>query len=130
MVSGDAFLARCDDEVSGPMPTLRSARLFARSAVSQRLTRIHSEKSSHVRVDPFAYKPFRGIDSLLKMPDDLLLQYLSTSPECEEDTFCSSLRATLKLVRDVPCRNIFGDRCDHPLVYKRLGRSNCWTQAI
>lgn len=130
LVSGDAFLARCDDEVTGPLPALRSARLFARNTAPQGLSQIHCEKSCYVTIEPFAYIPFRGINSLLKMPDDLLLQYTSTSPECEEDSFCSSLRATLKLVRDVPYCHVFGDRCDRHLVYKRLGRSNCWTQAI
>lgn len=128
LVSGDAFLARCDDEVAGPLVELRSARLFARNTASHALNQTHCEKSNHFVVEPFMYKPFRGIDSLLKMPDDLLLQYTSTSPECEEDSFCNSLRTTLTLVRDVPYRRFFGDRCDRPLIYKRLGHSNRWTQ--
>ncbi|GAX09290.1 protein N-terminal asparagine amidohydrolase [Fistulifera solaris] len=130
LVSGDAFLARCDEDVSGPLPVLRSARLFTRNTAAPRLNQIHCEKSCYTIIEPFAYSPFRGMESFLKMPDDLLLQYTSTSPDCEEDSFCDSLRATLKLIRDVPYCKIFGDRCDKTLVYKRIGRSNCWTQIV
>ena len=121
--TGDAFLASCNANVMGPRQTLRSARLWSQSTTPQ-LSLIHDQQSSTLSITPFEYSPFEGLDRLLSFSDDVLLQYTSTSPECEEEGFCSSVRSTLTLVRDVPCRVVFvGGR---PLTYQRIGTTNTW----
>jgi protein N-terminal asparagine amidohydrolase len=123
--TGKVFLARCDEDVAGPHPALRSARLWSRSA-TPKLSLIHYERSNNISVEPFLYSAFQGIDTLLSLSDNVLVKCTSTSPHCEEDDFCTSLRSTLKMVRDVPYSRVFGDRGDRPLTYKRVGSTNTW----
>jgi protein N-terminal asparagine amidohydrolase len=123
--TGKVFLARCDEDVAGPHSALRSARIWSRSA-TPKLSLIHYERSNNISVEPFLYSAFQGIDRLLSLSDDVLVKYTSTSADCEEDDFCTSLRSTLKMVRDVPYSRVFGDRGDRALTYKRAGRTNTW----
>jgi len=120
--TGHVFLAKCDSYIAGPRPTLRAARLWSR-ATTPELSLIHDERSTCLQIEPFTYSSFEGLNKLLSFPDDLLLHYASTSPDCEEEGFCRSLRSTLTLVRDVPCHRVFGDK---PLTFTRVGYSNTW----
>jgi len=127
MRTGEVFLAKCQDSTMGPVATLRSARISARSSTAQ-LTVIHDESSDRLIVEPFQYTPHPSLDVLLRQRDDMLLYYCSTSPDCEEDDFCDTLRATLKLMRDIPFQRFFGNSCERPLVFERMGCSNRWKQ--
>lgn len=127
--TGDVFLAKVDEEVAGPQVTLRSIRLFAESE-AKRLSVIHSSRSVGVTILPFTFTSFGSIDKLLKLPDNLLLQYTSTSPHVEESDFCSCIRSSLKYLRDMNCTEVFGPQVDHTLVYRRSGHSNQWSVAI
>jgi hypothetical protein len=128
--TGETFLARCDEEVAGPTMPLRSMRLWSSGTSTPKLHLIHTSLSNEVRIEPFAYAPFKELDALLNLRDDILLQYTSTSPDVEDDDFCRCIRATLEFLRDVPCKRTFGDECDQPLVYQRICRSsNSWKLA-
>jgi protein N-terminal asparagine amidohydrolase len=120
--TGHAFLAKVDESAAGPATRLRSARLFTGSG---KLSLIHGSKSNELIIEPFNYQPFGEIDQLLQLPDQIMLQYMSTSPDVEEPCFCSSLRATLRFVLDVKSSTMFGSFVDQPLIYKRTG-SNTW----
>jgi protein N-terminal asparagine amidohydrolase len=122
--TGETFLARCETQVAGPCMSLRSARLW--SGIKPKLHLIHTAHSNACCIEPFSYTPFKEIDALLRLQDHVLLRYTSTSPECEEDDFCHSLRSTLTFLRDTPCKQTFGDRLDQPLVYRRIRQSNTW----
>lgn len=126
--SGDVFLAKVEEEVAGPEVTLRSIRLFA-SSVDKRLSVIHSSRSDAVTILPFIFNSFGSIDKLLKLPDNVLLRYTSTSPHSEEADFCSCIRSSLKYLRDMNCTEVFGPQVDRTLVYRRLGHSNQWSIA-
>jgi hypothetical protein len=128
MKTGETFLARCDEEVAGPSMPLRSSRLWSGSC-PPKLHLIHTAYSNTVCIEPFTYAPFKELASLLNLPDDVLLQYTSTSPDCEEDDFCQCIRSTLTFLRDVPCKRIFGAKCDQTLVFQRVRRSNSWKLA-
>jgi hypothetical protein len=93
-----------------------------------RLHLIHTYSNTFC-IEPFAYAPFKELASLLNLPDDVLLKYTSTSPDCEEDDFCRCIRSTLKFLRDVPCQRIFGAKCDRALLFQRIRHSNSWKLA-
>jgi protein N-terminal asparagine amidohydrolase len=119
--TGRIMLARCQGSVTGPCRSLRSARLFSQPNT---LACIHSERMNGIIIDAFAYESARmDLDFLLSLPDEILIQHTSTSPHCEDDDFCTSLRATLQWMRDVPHTTAFplGDR----LIFKRFG-CNQW----
>ena len=126
--SGRVFLAQC--EALGPRTTLRAARLWSSNDSPTPLSLIHDQHANTISVQPFLYRPFPGLDTLLTLTDEMLLQYTSTSPECEQEGFCSALRTTLTLVRDVPCRRVFGPGCNRALVYTRVGNSNTWRKTM
>lgn len=124
--TGDAYLARCDLAVAGPEPHLRSARLWARDCNAPKLQVVHSQRENTITIKAFRYSPMRDLETLLCLPDPMLLHYTSTSPDCEEHDFCASLRATLKHVRDTPCTAVFGKRLERDLTFRRIGFSNTW----
>jgi hypothetical protein len=128
MKTGETFLARCDEQVAGPSIPLRSSRLWS-GCCPPKLHRIHTAYSNAICIAPFKYAPFKELNSLLKLPDDVLLKYTSTSPDCEEDDFCRCVRSTLKFLRDIPCKRVFGTKCDKTLVFQRVRRSNSWKLA-
>ena len=144
--TGETFLAKVDsssssddddDESLVPALTLRSARLFTTGS-DRRLSIIHrrtsrtssSSGTSEIRIEPFRYESFPEIQQLLELPDEVLLRYMSTSPNVEESCFCSSLRRTLRYIRAVDCTTNFGPSIDQPLIYRRNTNSNnnAWTR--
>jgi len=130
---------------SGPVPVLRSVRLWSRccSTQSHRLSVVHTVKDVHdlwasfgiekddaIRkeyalfwVQPFRFRSIPDADLLLGLPDELLLQYTSTSPDVEEAGFCDELRASVKFLKH-QCvakkedgRSYFGKSYDRPMVF-------------
>ena len=127
--TGEPFLAKVDCEVSGPSPALRAARIWSGSGASK-LSVIHTHVSSEIRIEPFSYSPFPELGQLLELPDHILLRYTSTSPDVEEPDFCSSVRSTLRFLRDVKCYSMFGSGLNKPLIFRRAnGTSNSWKRA-
>jgi hypothetical protein len=124
--SGEVFLAKVEEEVAGPEASLRSVRLWP-GAESRELSVIHSSRCDGVTILPFEFKAFGQINQLLRLPDNVLVQYTSTSPYAEEPDFCASIRESLVYLRDKTCDGVFGPGVDKPLVYRRSGRSNSWT---
>jgi hypothetical protein len=128
--TGQVTRASCQEE--GPASALRAARLWSLSSSSCRshhrvLSVIHTQHSSFFTIEPFEFYTFddndkevSAIDHLLALPDDLLLQLCSTSPDQEEDDFCEALRASLVVVRTVSCTDLFGPQCDQCLYYQRV----------
>lgn len=143
--------------LEGPAVDVRSARTFAQQdspepqdappelgagtehntggmRKSRSLAVIHdaSSRRGEIRVEPFRYQPNPQLDVLLRVPDEVLLQVASTSPECESDNFCRSLRRTVSFVNTVPQDRVF-ESCQRergkmkPLVYTRSAANlNRW----
>jgi protein N-terminal asparagine amidohydrolase len=127
--SGRAFAAAvAAPELRGPAPTLRSARLWAAAHHrSKALAVIHAAgEPNAVTVRPFHYETFPNLDRLLRLPDPVLLRCTSTSPVCEEDDFCATLRQTLRYIKTVPANELFQRGA---VVYKRSGETNRWVAA-
>ena len=103
--TGRVFPARVSDFFrAGPCMHERSARLWTQQPQQpQRLYRIYPNHSK----DKTTMMPWISVrsaappetDALLALPDDLLLQCTSTSPDCEEDDFCHVIRETLLFLK-------------------------------
>ena len=145
--TGEVFLAQCQDDDernSGPLPLLRSVRMWSRGySQSHKLSVVHTVKDVHdlfsalyvdvndsVRseyslfwVQPFVLRSVPEVDSLLNLPNERLLQCTSTSPEAEEPGFCKELRASLQFLKhqcDIKREdgsNLFGKKFDRPLIF-------------
>jgi len=102
----------------GPVPELRAARLFSSSSTNT-LSVIHTPEESSFCIQPFEYQSVPCTDSLLNLPDEVLLQYTSTSPECESSNFCNSLRETLQFMNQHSAQDIFGLKCNRALYFER-----------
>jgi hypothetical protein len=123
--------------LEGPALEVRLARAWARASIKGEkkaaLSVIHDTKSEHghLRIEPFLYEPLETLNALLQVPDDVLLHYTSTSPECESAQFCGQLRRTLSFLNTVPKENVFGKDCKSTLVYSRsAGNLNEWEQVV
>mmetsp|Transcript_10366 Transcript_10366/g.30309 ORF Transcript_10366/g.30309 Transcript_10366/m.30309 type:complete len:483 (-) Transcript_10366:176-1624(-) len=145
--TGDVFLAQCDGgNSSGPVPLVRSVRLWSRtdgSSVPHKLSVVHTVRDlddlfssfninqddgirsefSFFWVQPFMLRLIPYADALLRLPNKLLLQQTSTSPEVEEPGFCDDVRASLWFLRQ-RCNverddgsTMFGTNFDRPMVF-------------
>ena len=106
--------------LEGPAMEIRSARHLedtTTSGTTKALAVIHTPKSNDIIVHPFPYQAQPQWDVLLQVPDPVLLQVTSTSPEHESERFCSDLRRTLSFVNAVPSSQIFSG--NKPLKYSR-----------
>ncbi len=147
--TGDVFLtdAQEDSSSNGPVSVLRSVRLWSRcctgDAQSHRLSVVHTTKNvdnlwssfgydsnDDIRkeyclfwVQPFRFRSIPDADVLLGLPDELLLQYTSTSPDVEEAGFCKDVRASMAFLKyncDTKNENgssYFGRCFDRPIVF-------------
>lgn len=125
--SGKVALAKVADEVAGPARNLRSVRLWSELPA---LSVIHTATSTEIRIDAFSFAPFPELEQLLSLPDQMMLQCTSSSPDVEELGFCDSIRSSLRFLLETPCTKVFGSRVDRPLIFKREGSSNNWKPTI
>jgi hypothetical protein len=112
--SGKVFLVKmspeyleCDYIV--PMYTLRYARLWFDQSRSLRL--LHHHIDDVLFIAPFAFGPCPQTTFLLSLEQDpeRLLEYSSTSPECEEkDEYCQQVIRTMCFIHQVSCLSVFG----------------------
>ena len=116
--TGAVYLASVDDTVAGPAPTLRAARLWS-TAPRTKLSVVHTQFSHNntISIEPFAFSPFKTLDAILSLPDHIMLQYTSTSPDVEEDDFCHRVRTTLRYIRAYRPEDIFGPEINQPAQY-------------
>jgi len=123
--SGVVFLAQVDSCAMGPMPELRAVRNWFNGST---LSVIHTSRSKCIEIQPFTYSPLPHMEPLIHLPDHLLLQCTSTSPDVEEHGFCDAVRACLKFLLSTPCSKVFSSM-DQPLIFKRCGTSNAWKRS-
>lgn len=101
--TGQVSVAQCRGE-TGPAEVPRAARMWVPHSHPQQqqptLHLVYSHTTERVIVQPFQIVKFRGLEAMLKLPDHALLQYCSTSPDCEEDDFVPTVRRTLQFLRD------------------------------
>lgn len=148
--TGKVFLADSKTSgSSGPVPVLRSVRLWSRCNTQHqphRLSVVHCfaeaekvwaslgvknndrgrSRCSLFTVQPFRMRSIHGVDALLGLPDDVLLKYTSTSPDVEEADFCTDLRASLRFLKH-QCvakgedgRSYFGENLNRPMIFAKI----------
>jgi Protein N-terminal asparagine amidohydrolase len=115
------------DELQGPAVEIRQARLWARASNPEnyrlggsqnRLVVIHTSHSPEIYIEPYDYRPNPKLDMILRMPNDMLKQVTSTSPDLECENFCTEVRRSLSWLQLVPSEDVFGKQ-PHPLMYSR-----------
>ena len=111
-----------------PYMSLRSCRLWSEdTANTQHLTPIMTPSSSQLSIQPFHYEAFPDINVLEQLPDDIFLEYTSTSPQCEEDDFCINARSTMKYMRTTDPTQHFGPKLNQPLILTHNKYTQTWT---
>lgn len=125
--SGEIALAKVADDVAGPARDLRSVRLWSELPT---LSVIHTAASNELRIDAFSFAPFPELEQLLSLPDHMMLQCTSSSPNVEELGFCDAIRSSLRFLLETPCTQIFGSGMDRPLTFQRYGNSNSWKPTV
>ncbi len=124
--SGNVFLAKVDERLTGPAADVRAVRVWSEL---KSLSVIHTSSSDGIRIDAFSYSPLPDMKQLLRLPDELLLKFTSTSPEVEEQGFCDAVRSTVHFLLEVPCTQVFGPSRERSLIFHRVGASNTWRRA-
>lgn len=118
IATGSVYLASVDDTVAGPAPTLRAVRLWS-TAPRTKLSVVHSQLSQDntISIEPFEFSTFKTLDAILSLPNHVMLQYTSTSPDVEEDDFCHRVRMTLRYIRAHQPEDVFGPEINQPVQY-------------
>ena len=142
--TGEVFMVPCElpKHLDGPAVEIRNARSWARgmncsssdggnnasdeSSSKPELSVLHTRQNrpGEILIEPFEYHPQPQLNPLLNVPDQVLKQVVSTSPEHESERFCSDLRRTLSFINTVPSKSIFGGTDNpKPLVFRRRSAS-------
>jgi len=112
------LLKKVDESLRGPAATLRRVRIWSSSPHVNTLLTIHHAEKEGVIIPPFRFSPIRDLDLLLLLPDDVLLKYSSTSPECEGDDFCDLTRKSFRFLKDKTAEDIFGKDVSKSIVHR------------
>ena len=134
--TGDVFLATVDEDCVGPALALRSCRIYGDLYESLNLIHTWSNSSSDdsnsiIRIKPFHFDVFENMDILLALPDEILLQIVSTSPAVEKPNFCSNFRRNLTFLKKNSYEDVFGANFDKYVSYCRCASNknkNRWEE--
>ena len=104
------LIKNVDGTLLGPKPTLRRARLWCNDSREKCLNIVHHSDQDFISIEPFVLKTFLDFHYFLKMPNDLLLEYTSTSPECEAENYCDEFRDTARFLMSTNTEDVFGPK--------------------
>mmetsp|Transcript_27409 Transcript_27409/g.60888 ORF Transcript_27409/g.60888 Transcript_27409/m.60888 type:complete len:434 (+) Transcript_27409:265-1566(+) len=122
IASGEVYLAKADESVSGPAVALRNCRLWA-GASTDKLTVIHTPYSDCIVVDPFDFCFDEDCEWFNSLSDEKMLLETSTSPDVEEDDYCDQIRLALKYMLENDSEEVFGPCCRTPVQYVRSAKN-------
>lgn len=91
----------------GPAKLIRRAKLWVTHAPN--LVSIHSFGRDRIDIAPYQLKTMKYTDIMLTLSDEVLLKYTSTSPHCEADNYCDSVRSVFTFLRDTKTEDVFED---------------------
>jgi hypothetical protein len=112
-----SLIQRVHPSLIGPQAVLRRARLWSSSQGTHHLLPVHNHREEEITIDAFSFRAFEGIDTIMSLPDQVMLECCSTSPECEGPDFCELIRETCKYLLDYGVDDVFGVEM-RSLVYK------------
>jgi len=75
-----------------------TGRTNSNDPCNHELSLVHSFEKDRITIKRFDIEPFDGMVEFMNLPDNLILQYGSTSPECEDDGFCDMMRKKCQFV--------------------------------
>jgi hypothetical protein len=126
----------------GPAKVFRSARMFTYFPhAKDTLIVVHTPASqeqenssvSVIKIQPFGYKSFPATknEAIFKLSNENMLQYTSTSPECEDaHNFCTPLRNTLQFLKQQSYEQALGGRLmEKPVTFTRDPKTKQWVPA-
>jgi hypothetical protein len=120
------LLHSIDDELRGPDSTLRHVRLWSSSPQVKNVSTVHRPTFEGVTIEPFYYEPFPDMETFENLPDELILEYTSTSPHCEPYDFCNVTRKVCRFIREENVVDVFGEEgMEQDIVHLWEG-NNCW----
>eukprot|EP01080_Neovahlkampfia_damariscottae_P007108 gene7108-11271_t len=90
-------------QVTNPEEELRSLRWLGDSELGN----IYDYKNEVLKIENFHYQTIEQANLFLKLPDKVLLEYMSTSPEVESENFIPKLKNSLKFLINNPDAKIF-----------------------
>ncbi|XP_049801659.1 protein N-terminal asparagine amidohydrolase-like [Schistocerca nitens] len=119
--TGELFPAVYKDR--GPDEGLRHARQLCSKL---RMMEVYNNETRMLKIGPFDYSPLNDAEMWLNLPDEVILHYMSTSPEVEPPHFVSQIRKALKCMLDhpSPINTIF--KFNKPRCYVRDETNNGW----
>nr|XP_006823725.1 PREDICTED: protein N-terminal asparagine amidohydrolase-like [Saccoglossus kowalevskii] len=120
--TGDIYPASFADK--GPDIYCRSA---GNMLGSQAMKNVYNCSKHQLQIGPFEYKPWPHAHMWLQQPDNIILKYLSTSPQVEPPDFVKDMRNTIQHVIENPHPEItlFPDK--KPRVYEK-DSTGIWTK--
>jgi len=71
------------------------------------LLQVHNFTKDQITISPFEFKPFHNIELFYKLPDDIMLSYASTSPDVEDEDFCTLVRECCYFLMNVSVDSVF-----------------------
>ncbi|XP_059078493.1 protein N-terminal asparagine amidohydrolase-like [Tigriopus californicus] len=117
LTTGDVFPATFEDH--GPVDILRHCRTSFNSDRSQkRPYDLYDCVSGEIRIQPFPFTYYPGLELWMKAPSQAILDNMSSSPKVEPPYFVSKLKKTIQMVVEHPnpYKSIFSGS-SKPLVF-------------
>ncbi|XP_068607350.1 protein N-terminal asparagine amidohydrolase [Brachionichthys hirsutus] len=120
--TGDVFPSSFTHK--GPAEELRSARTFT----GGQMTEIYDSRQGLVKIGPCEWSPNLDITFWLSQKDDIILKYLSTSPEAEQPHFVQHMKSTIRFLIEHPnCGGLFPG--GQPQLYHRT-QTGDWERTV
>nr|CAI5853897.1 unnamed protein product [Callosobruchus analis] len=118
--TGEIFPATFEEK--GPDEILRHVKILAGSSD---IMNIYDNQLNIVKIGPFSYTPFQGMEYLLKVSDELLLEHTSTSPDVEPPDYVTNIRKAVQFIIENPkASNVFKENKPH--CFYRDEESGLW----
>lgn len=105
----------------GPDEGLRHARQLCSKL---RLMEVYNSATKMLKIGPFDYSPLDDTEMWLSLPDEVILHYMSTSPEVEPPHFVSQIRKALQCMLDHPSPTETIFKSNKPRCYVRDETNN------
>ena len=114
-------------DLFGPEPILRRARLWTANNDNS-LQLVHDAREDRVIIKPFKFTVFAGMENIPELPDPIMLQYTSTSPDCEADGYCDDVREVIRFLLSAKEEDFFssqGKALKYQYNFQKCG-TNLW----
>nr|CAH7718030.1 unnamed protein product [Callosobruchus chinensis] len=121
--TGEIFPATFEEK--GPDEILRHVKILAGTSD---IMNIYDNQSNIIKIGPFSYTPFHGMEYLLKVSDEVVLQHTSTSPDVEPSDYVTNIKKAVQFMIEHPkATDVFQENKSH--FFCRDENSGLWVPA-